>query len=716
MVLPRSPREPSVAKRQVHTTVAPFRDVVDFYRLQFRLLRRWSGGGAALIRRAFETFVVAAISLVATAWLVPGISVRDLPSAVIFSLILVSLTTLARPLLIGLLSGISVLLVGISTMLLQVLAFSLLALHPTAIAVRSLGDAVLAAVVFSLADAIFTAGLSIGDDSAFFGTLTRQLAARHRGTARDARPGCVLIQIDGLAHPILEKQIRAGHLPNLGRWLSSEGMTLDGWETLLPSQTSASQAGILHGNNDGIPGFRWWDKQTQRLLISNHPADARTIMARISDGRGLLANGGASIGNLLPGDATRSFLTAATIEDPAQELRRSHVLDWFFISPYSYLRWLALSIGEVIKEIVQAQRERLSGVAPQGVRSFPYPLARAAATVLLRHLTAALVIEEMYRAAPIIYVDLVDYDELAHHSGPERVEARDALTGLDRIVGFFQKAALDAPRPYRFVVLSDHGQSPGATFRQRYGKTLADVLHELVGEGVTVRAATAHVENWGRLTPLFSEAVGRPRLIRRLTHDTFRRRAGGATDSDLHDLIVAASGNLALISFPRVSGRVKMETIEVNHPGLIDGLVRHPGIGLVMVRSQVAGALVRSAGGVHYLDEGRVEGVDPIEVFGPHAAAALKRLDEMADCGDLVVISQYDRASGEIAAFEEQIGAHGGLGGWQTRAFILHPTEWVVGKSVVGAVALHGLIRAWLDADASPASEAVARSPSRSRE
>src|SRR5439155_49621 len=139
-------------------------------------------------------------------------------------------------------------------------------------------------------------------------------------------------------------------------------------------------------------------------------------------------------------------------DDPARELRRSHVLDWFFISPYSFVRWLVLSVGEIVKELVQARRERAAGIEPRGDRAFPYPLARAAANVLLRHLTAALVIEEMFRAAPLIYVDFVDYDEIAHHSGVDRVEARDAIDGLDRILALIEKASLDAPCPYRFVV------------------------------------------------------------------------------------------------------------------------------------------------------------------------------------------------------------------------------------------------------------------------
>src|SRR4029077_6715862 len=194
------------------------------------------------------------------------------------------------------------------------------------------------------------------------------------------------------------------------------------------------------------------------LMVSNHPKDAREIMRRVSNGDGLLAKGGASIGNLLSGDAPASFLPRATSDHPALETRRSHVVDWFFISPYSYIRWTLLSIGEIVKELVQARARAKS--APLGRCVFPYPLARAATNVLLRHLSTSLVIEEMWRRSSPIYVDFVDYDEIAHHAGPDRVEARDSVGGIDKIIGIIAKAAADAPRPYRFVVLSDHGQSP----------------------------------------------------------------------------------------------------------------------------------------------------------------------------------------------------------------------------------------------------------------
>ena len=64
-------------------------------------------------------------------------------------------------------------------------------------------------------------------------------------------------------------------------------------------------------------------------------------------------------------------------------------------------------------------------------RGLKYAAMRAASNVSLRDMNTSLIIYEMYRGANVIYADFTDYDEIAHHSGPERVEALQALDGID---------------------------------------------------------------------------------------------------------------------------------------------------------------------------------------------------------------------------------------------------------------------------------------------
>jgi hypothetical protein len=152
-----------------------------------------------------------------------------------------------------------------------------------------------------------------------------------------------------------------------------------------------------------------------------------------------------------------------------------------------------------------------------------------------------------------------------------------------------------------------------------------------------------------------------------------------------------------MVYFAKVDGRLTMEDIQTRHPRVLPGLAAHPGIGLVMVRSRQDGPVVFGPAGVHYLDGGRVEGDDPLARFGPYAASDLRRHDGLPHVGDIVLISRLDDATDEVAAFEELVGCHGGLGGWQSRPVLVHPRDWPVQNTLDGADAVHHQLVQWLE-------------------
>ena len=324
----------------------------------------------------------------------------------------------------------------------------------------------------------------------------------------------------------------------------------------------------------------------------------------------------------------------------------------------------------------------------------------------------------MYRGAPVIFVDYTDYDEIAHHSGPERSETFDALDGVDRAIATLEKAAGSAPRPYRFVVVSDHGQTLGATFLQRYGKTLGDVIRELMGSAATLEQATGRVEEWGQTNAFLSEVTQTKGVTGSLARTALRSQTedgvvglgptgeepgpGDASrkaeaPEERPDLIAIASGNFGLVYFPRLPGRVTIEQLSATYPGLVEALSGHPGIGAMLIRSEAHGALVVGRAGINFLDENRIEGVDPVAQYGGRSREAFVRLDGMDHCPDLSVISLYDPEFDEVAAFEELIGSHGGLGGPQTHPLILHPADWPLDEELVGAPAVYRQIRRWAE-------------------
>ena len=135
---------------------------------------------------------------------------------------------------------------------------------------------------------------------------------------------------------------------------------IDPWFALLPPVTPVSQAGILHGDNDDMPGFRWFEKATRTLIVANTPDGAAEILRRRSNGRGLLADDGASIGNLVTGDAARTYLTMATIADDPHPA--THAACAGSSSARSTTSGSAvLTLGEVAKEFYQRERQRGRG-------------------------------------------------------------------------------------------------------------------------------------------------------------------------------------------------------------------------------------------------------------------------------------------------------------------------------------------------------------------
>ena len=199
--------------------------------------------------------------------------------------------------------------------------------------------------------------------------MRRQL--RRRGDyERDRRArACVFLEIDGLAHESCERALRDGNAPTLARWLRDGSHRLVRWETDWSSQTGACQAGLLHGDNDDMPAFRWWEKDRGAAIVTNHPRDAEELERRHSDGRGLLHGGGASRANILSGDATHSMLTMSTVLRRRRPIGRDYAA--YFARPYAVARTFVLIVAEIARE------RRAAGLAAAQRRAAAHRRARA---------------------------------------------------------------------------------------------------------------------------------------------------------------------------------------------------------------------------------------------------------------------------------------------------------------------------------------------------
>jgi len=161
-------------------------------------------------------------------------------------------------------------------------------------------------------------------------------------------------------------------------------------------------------------------------------------------------------------------------------------------------------------------------------------------------------------------------------------------------------------------------------------------------------------------------------------------------------VVCVVSGHTAMVSFPDVPGRVSLEEIERHWPDLLPSLVDHDGVGFVLVHSDEFGPVALGREGLHRLRSGLVLGTDPLLPYGEHARDLVARVSGFPHCADVVINSRYDPETDEASAFEPHVGSHGGLGGPQQHAVLVHPRSFAPPGEVVGAEALHRVFRGWL--------------------
>jgi hypothetical protein len=277
----------------------------------------------------------------------------------------------------------------------------------------------------------------------------------------------------------------------------------------------------------------------------------------------------------------------------------------------------------------------------------------------------------MRKGTRSIYVDYVDYDEIAHHAGIFRPESLAALDGLDRVLATLERLAASGARRYHFVIVSDHGQSQGEVFADRYGIDLAGLCGTLMKEDVA--SVDAPVESWGRVEAV---ADGMPGVTGRLADraSDVTERHQDASMPDEAEISVLGSGNLGLL-YVHQSTRLTLDDLEQRWPALVPGLVAHDGVGFVAGIDGSGRPWAIGAQGRIALDTGQVEGKNPLTPYGEHAARVLLRAVMLPEAPDLYMNSRVDAETLDIAAFEPLVGAHGGLGGWQDRAVLLVPRE-----------------------------------------
>ena len=587
--------------------------------------------------RFLVLWFVDAIALIIAAGILPGMSfqVPDMgtylvaAAAAAFTLGIVNL--LLRPLILLLALPLGVLVTVVIGFFANAFALLIVARLMPALQINGLVAAFLGGLVLAAVNTVVTGVLGVNDEDSFYNGVVERLAKRDtfQGAAEPGR-GLVMLEIDGLSYHHMQKALAEDMLPTLKKMRDEEGYVLTRVDCGLPSQTSACQAGIMFGDNYDIPAFRWYDKDRQKLLVSG--SDATEINARYAKGNGLM-RGGSSINNMLNGDAEKSTLTMATLRTgtPEEKKRRAGDIYLLAVNPYFLMRTIVLMLGDAILEVFQYTKARMQDVQPRMDRLHKgYPLLRAACTVFMRDVAAYMAALDIVRGSPSIYVTWPGYDEVAHHSGPWSSDAFGTLKRYDQVIRQIRRFIRDkAPRPYDLILLSDHGQSFGATFKQRYGVSLKEFIEQQLPAGTTVSehiggdtGITSLAGLSGELDNVQQQGMGGRvggavvKQGQKAAMQAVKESEGPEEPESAAQVVAYGSGNLAQVYFDLYPRRITLDELEVAFPGMVAALVAHEGIGVVAGYLDADTPVVLGKGGRRNLHTGEVTGVDPLLPYG----------------------------------------------------------------------------------------------------
>lgn len=519
--------------------------------------------------------------------------------------------------------------------------------------------------------------------------------AERRERREDTRRGFIAIQIDALAHDDFTKALELGYMPTLRRLLERDKWELRRYPAGLPSATPAAQAAIFYGTKERIPGFRWYEKESGRVLVGSKQADVQVMRDRLPI-EGVLS-GGSSYVNLYDGGADRAIFTVAA-KTPQKFLTKMGGRRLALLLLLHPIR-AAMIVVESIWEYVREEWERLkSQVRGEYTYYWWYlPFLHIATNVILRELQTLAVLLDIYTGVPKIYSTYNVYDEFAHHFGPGSRASYSSLRDLDRRIAEFLRLLRRLPgRPYDIYMFSDHGQTPSRPYRIEFGETLGDSIVGATKHGVMVMAGTgdyapAHEDIMEFLVQELEEVAAESRLptpdvgLRigrwiRKHYKVFPLLPENVKLDDDSEVVVTYSSSLAHVYWKDPKEPISYDEIrgDPDRASLYYFLVAHRGIGVVITRVLDGAHVENLRGRCIVTPSGEMEvlsGEDPLQDYAPTPVErkAIAHIASLPNSGDMILFGAYDPERDYCICFDDQIGAHGAMGGRQFWPFFMTP-------------------------------------------
>jgi Type I phosphodiesterase / nucleotide pyrophosphatase len=507
--------------------------------------------------------------------------------------------------------------------------------------------------------------------------------------------GFVGIQIDGLSYPHLKIALERGYLPNIQKHLN-QGFTPCEYQAGLPSTTPAAQSAIFYGVSSGIPAFRWFEKSTGQLISCNDPDHVQHFREKLFTDKVGLLSGGSSYSNILDGGASRSIFTVSSPHPQTLFGRFGglRLLLLVCLHPLRICRMAGATVIEYFTDIYQRWHYRKT--RPWRVSEGLFPLIRILCNVILRELQTFGVIADIYVGVPCIYTTYGGYDELGHHFGPGSQAALKSLRHTDKRIGEIMRMLRHgAGADYQLIILSDHGQTPGYPFHNRFGTTLGEAISAFLKENQQAAVSSGPLDFTRiQLGFLHNELNAHPghwrNRIYRKTKNLLQKKIRDLVSETIKvdedgGVVITYSSSLAHLYITGSRQRLNASEVEMSQPLLVHFLSEHKGIGFVLARGD--GAAVRCYHNGTTIDGSATDPPTPteLEFLKPYGKPQelWPQLCHFAlddTCGDLILFGAYD---GErIACFDDQVGGHGSVGGEQSLPFLILPVDHPLAQRV----------------------------------
>ncbi len=480
-----------------------------------------------------------------------------------------------------------------------------------------------------------------------------------RTAAPSREPGLLIVQVDGLSHRHLQEAFDRDLMPNLEDRIESGRLQEGPWHSGLPSQTVVVQGGLLYGSR-ALPANQWFDKSQGRVVDCVSLDDADAVDAELTrTGQPIVAGGTSYLTPMSGGAENPRFNISELAEKKAEGGTRKVVREilgdtWavgksLFRHPIATAQTAAHFVKRAYRETQLRKEEGLPFAF--GKEKALKPVEIGFKEAFLTDATVADMGRKIRQGAPVLYVDLPNFDEMSHTYGP-RV-AFEALPTVDRNLGTLFQALDASPRSYNVVLVSDHGQVGSAHFHELYGQSLQDLAASLLPPSATTTTVEARVphpiESWIPHGDPCAEAEG-----------------GRVLSLDF--------GSGAHVYLTEEPGALSRSELAAGYPRLVPGLVAHPGVAFVVVRDGDATEVQGKGGSLRIEADGRevVTGQNPLAPFGPapQTPAEIHAMAHRQHTGDVIVFGEQVGDKLVDFSLRDFRGLHGGIGGHQDEPFI----------------------------------------------